>query len=130
MSKEFEEKVLEKLDSIDTRLNSLDTRVDSIDTRLNLVEGKVSEIDTIKTKLNSVEQKLETMNESIILIEHKVSIEIPALFDGYSSNYDLQKEDEKKINSLKQENFNHSIRIANLEITTDEHSKQIKKLIS
>lgn len=123
MSKEFEEKVLGKLDSIETRLDSVETRLDSL-------EEKVSEIDTIKTRLDSLEEKFDTMNESIILIEHKVSIEIPALFDGYSSNYDLQKEDEKKIDSLKQENFNHSIRIANLEITTDEHSKQIKKLIS
>lgn len=126
MSNEFEEKVLVKLDSLEEKVSEIDT----INTRLDSLEEKVSKIDTINTRLDLLEEKFETMNESIVLIEHKVSVEIPALFDGYASNYDLQKEDEKKIDSLKQENFNHSIRIANLEITTDEHSKQIKKLIS
>ncbi len=64
------------------------------------------------------------------MINYKYKYEIPALFDAYSFNYDLQKEDQKKIDSLEQKSFNHSIRISNLEMTTDENSKQIKKLIS
>lgn len=113
MSKDFEEKVLKKLSELDKKVS-----------RIDAIEEKVSEIDSIKEKLDNLSDEVETIKRSVIIIEDKVSNEIPALFDGYTSNYDLQEEAEKRITFLEQENFYNSIRISNLEIATEKHSKK------
>ena len=142
MSKQFEEKVLEKLGELDgikekvSRIDAIEEKLSEIDiikekvSEIDVIKEQVSEIGPIKDKLKNIEEKVENISISVLLIEDEVSNKIPALFDAYSFNYELQKETEKQINSLKQENFNHSVRISNLEIESKHHSKQIKKLIS
>lgn len=133
MSKDFEEKVLKKLSELDKKVSRIDaieekvSRIEAIEekvSRIDAIEEKVSEIDSIKEKLDNLSDEVETIKRSVIIIEDKVSNEIPALFDGYTSNYDLQKEAEKRITFLEQENFYNSIRISNLEIATEKHSKK------
>ena len=105
MSKEFEQIVLQKLSKIDE------------------IEQKVSEIETIK-------ETLEVVKKSVIIIEDKVNRELPALFEAYDLNYVIQKEKEKKIDSLENISNNLSYRVDSLEITVKEHSIELKKLIS
>ena len=135
MSKDFEEKVLKKLSELDKKVSRIDvieeklSEIDEIKekvSRIDAIEEKVSRIDAIEDKLDKLDDKVERINKSVIIIEEKVSNEIPGLFDGYTSNYDLQKEAEKRITSLEQENFYNSIRISNLEIATKKRSKKIK----
>lgn len=125
MSKDFEEKVLKKLSELDKKVSRIDVIEEKL-SEIDEVKGKVSRIDAIEDKLDKLDDKVERINKSVIIIEDKVSNEIPALFDGYASNYDLQKEAEKRITSLEQENFYNSIRISNLEIATKKRSKKIK----
>ena len=125
MSNDIEEKVLNKLDELDRKVSCIDEIKEKV-SRIDAIEEKVSRIDAIEDKLDKLDDKVERINKSVIIIEDKVSNEIPALFDGYASNYDLQKEAEKRITSLEQENFYNSIRISNLEIATKKRSKKIK----
>ena len=82
-------------------------------------------VGNLNKTVDELNKKVEKIDKSVIIIEDKVSNEIPALFDGYSFNYELQKEDQKRINSLEKQIFNHSIRISNLEIAQKRHSKKI-----
>ena len=70
------------------------------------------------------------INDSVIIIEDKVNRDLPSLYEIYSLNYGFQKENEVKVDSLEKNVFINSNKISNLEIITDKHSKQLKKLIS
>lgn len=63
----------------------------------------------------AMQQTMENMNRSIILIEHKVTTEIPALFDGYSMQQQKQDIQQENLTSLNVKVEEHDIRISSLE---------------
>lgn len=65
----------------------------------------------------SMQKTIETMNRSIILIEHKITTEIPALFDGYSMHQQNQEIQQENLTSLNVKVEEHDIRISSLENT-------------
>ena len=112
MSKEFEEFVIHKLNSMEEKISEIDT-----------IKEKVSEIDTIK-------ETLEAVKKSVIIIEDKINRDLPALFEVYDLNYTLQKEKEKKIDFIENISNDLTYRIDNLENTVKDHSIMLKKLMS
>ena len=72
MSKEFEKEAIERMDKMDQKISSIE--------------------ETIKI--------IPDMNRTLLLLEHKMTTELPALFEIYSLNYETQKENEKKLTSL------------------------------
>ena len=126
MSKDFEEKVLNKLSELDV-----------IKEKVSIIEEKVSVIDELKreVKLNSkkmdnLDNRLERVEKSLVLMENKLNEDLKAIHEGYILNYELRIEDRKRINSLENSSFDYAIRISNLEDIVDENTKQIKKLMS
>ena len=102
-------------------------KFDYYDKQLEYIDNK---FQGIKKSFNELKEIIETMKHSIILIENKVNTDLPALFEVYSLNYDLQKENVQRTNSLEIKSNNHSDRIDILENTVEDHSKKIEKLIS
>ena len=133
MSKEFEEIILQKLNSIENKLTNVDNRIikveeelNELDNRIIKVEEKLNELDNritkvkdklikIDTRLTNVEEGLNIARYSLVKLEDKVNRELPALFEVYQINYDLQKENVQRTNILE---------------TVNKHSNELKKLIS
>ena len=148
MSKEFEEIILQKLNSIENKLTNVDNRIikveeelNELDNRIIKVEEKLNELDNritkvkdklikIDTRLTNVEEGLNIARYSLVKLEDKVNRELPALFEVYQINYDLQKENVQRTNILETKSENFSIKIDNLEETVNKHSNELKKLIS
>ena len=79
----FEERVLARLDSIDSRLDSVDTRLDSVDARLLALESQaerraletkpiweraLAEILEVKRGLENVERKIDVLSHDIVQV--------------------------------------------------------------
>ena len=136
MSAEFENKVLEELKNINGTLdkhnqslnqlthdvNNINTLLEKHDQSLNQLTHDVNNINTLLEKhdqsLNQLTHDVSVMKESIVLIEHKVSFEIPALFDGYAMSRDMQEIQHSRLNSLSIKVENHDNRISILEHKT------------
>ncbi len=121
MSKEFE-KILSEIGEVKEKVSEIDE-----------IKEKLSEIDEIKekvSKIDSIEETLEVVKNSVIKMEDKINRELPALYEVYDLNYILQKEKEKKIDSLENISDNLTYRVDSLENTVKEHSIKLKKLIS
>src|ERR1041385_2897321 len=84
----FEERVLARLDSIDSRLGSIDTRLDSMDARLDSMDARLQSVESqaerraletkpiweralaeileVKQGLENVERKLDVLSHDIV----------------------------------------------------------------
>ena len=113
MSKDFEEKVLNKLSELDVikeKVSIIEEKVSEIDVikeKVSIIEEKVSVIDELKreVKLNSkkmdnLDNRLERVEKSLVLMENKLNEDLKAIHEGYILNYELRIEDRKRINSL------------------------------
>lgn len=80
--------------------------------------------------MNNLDSKVERINETVILIEDKLNNDLKAVLEGYTLNFELRERNQNEIDFLKNESFNHEVKISDLEITTREHSKKLKELIS
>lgn len=108
----FQKNVYERFDKIDKKFEKMDKKFDTIDKKFDSIDIRFEKIENI---LLSMQQTIEKMNKSIILIEHKVSTEIPALFDGYSMHQEKQEFQQENIDSLNIKVEEHDIRISSLE---------------
>ena len=101
--------------------------------RINTIEETIKIIPEMNERINSIEETIKIipdMNRTLLLLEHKMTTELPALFEIYSLNYETQKGNEKKLTSLEKTTGKHSIQIANLEETVNNQANQLKQLIS
>ena len=94
---------------------------------LEIIEVEIcNHNDTFK----EIKAEMKEIKHSLTIVEDAVTNKIPALFEIYSLNYGLQKENEKELKVVKKQEFENSVKINNLENITKEHSKQLKRLIS
>ena len=129
MSEEFEKLVIERFDRIDKRLDGVDKRLDGVDKRLDGVDKRLDGVDKrldgVDKRLDGVDKRLDdmykgfderinSMRETLVLLEHKMTTEFPSLYEIYSLNYQLQKENEEEIKSLENTVNKHSIQISDL----------------
>ena len=136
MSKDFEEKVLEKLSELDKKVS----RIDAIEQKISCmdeIKEKVSKIDEIEKialangrKIDHLDYRVGRMEGSLILMESKLNNDLKAIHEGHILNTELRVEDRKKIDSLERQDFDYAARISNLELAVEKNSEQIKKLIS
>ena len=186
MSKDFEEKVLEKLSELDKKVSRIDaieeklsdideikekvSRIDAIEekiscideikekvSRIDAIEEKLSDIDEIKEKISCIDEikekvskideieKIALLNSkkidlldnrvgriegTLVLMESKLNDDLKAIHEGHILNSELRMKDREKLISLEKQDFDHAVRISNLEIAVEKNSEQIKKLIS
>ncbi len=136
MSEEFEKIIIERFDRIDERLDNVDRRLDNVDQRLDNVDRRLDNVDqrlnNVDRRLDDLDQRLDnvntridemyktfderidTMNGTLVLLEHKMTTEFPSLYEIYSLNYELQKENEENLKTLEETTSKHSIQIENL----------------
>ena len=124
-----------RMSSIESRMDLMEDRMNSIESRMDSIENKIDEmnqlfntrIDEINIDLND---RMDSMNKTLVLIEEKITTDFPALFEIYSLNYEMQKDNEKRLKTLSKTTGKHSIQISNLEETIKNHENKLKKLIS
>ena len=136
MSKDFEEKVLKKLDELDEKVSRIDTIEEKISC-IGEIKEKVSKIDEIEKialengrKIDHLDYRVGSIEGSLILMESKLNNDLKAIHEGHILNTELRVEDRKKIDSLERQDFDYAARISNLELAVEKNSEQIKKLIS
>ena len=152
---EFSQKVLEKLDENEKNFKNIFAKLEEHDRKFDMVFAKLEEHDKkfqeIDKQFEIVNQKFEVVNQKfakvdeqfadmnkeikgiknyIIIIEDKLSNEIPALFDGYNSNFEKNTNLESRQDVTEQKVAINSLRISSLEDTSKKHSKQISKLLT
>ena len=70
---------------------------------------------TVLKELKDIKHTIDVMNESIVLLEHRLTFEVPALYDGYSMCRDMHEIQHSRLNSLSFKVEDHSNRISILE---------------
>ena len=118
----FKKTLLNKLDNMENRITSVEKKLEQLEELPNMQNN----MENMQEQLN----QLPEMQKTLLLIEDKVTTNFPALFEIYSLNYELQKEDKKKIEFLKNLTDDNSNRISVLEDISENHSKKLSKLIS
>ena len=119
-------KIDEKFEEVDQRFKEIDQRFEKIDQRFEEIDQSFKEVDQSFKKINQtlkrhevemekMSQDMQVTKEAVILMEQKISVEIPALFDGYSMHQEKQERQDNEINSLNVKVENHDVRISCLE---------------
>ena len=116
------DKVNERLDNHDKKFDAIDKKFDAIDKRFENVDRQFDAIgakfDEVDNKLDNITTILESVQRSVVLMEQKLTVDIPALFDGYTAHQEIQERQQGEINSLNKKVDNHDIRISILEQKT------------
>ena len=113
MSKEFEEIVLEKLNTLDDRTKSTDKVIEDV---------ILKKLDVLETEVKSNQETIKKLNDSFTVFDFEINKKVDTLFDAITSNNDKHEVFEKSIVSLNTKTFNHDIRISILE----DYSKNAK----
>lgn len=135
MSQEFEKIVIERFNKMDERFNKMDERFDKMDERMDNMEQKMDnmnaelgqKIDNVKKELTD---RIDSLSENVAVLEYKVTTELPAIYEAHTLNYQIQKENERKLDSVVETTNKNSIQIAHLYETVRNHEERLRKLIS
>ena len=113
------EKIDQRFEKIDQRFEEVDQRFEKFDQNFKEVNKSFKEINqTLKrheVEIKKMSQDMQVTKEAVILMEQKISVEIPALFDGYSMHQEKQERQDDEINSLNLKVEKHDARISYLE---------------
>ena len=124
MSKEFEDAVLKKLDVLDERTKCTDEIIEGVVLKkLDSLENDIKELaSNTNERLGKVEIELKDTGEVIMDIRQRfakfdfeINRKIDTLCDADTVNQEKHDFFENKIVSLEAKDFNHDIRISNLE---------------
>lgn len=128
MSQEFEKIVIERFNKIDERFNKMDERFDKMEEKIDNVEAELGQkIDNVKKELTD---RIDGLSENVAVLEYKVTTELPAIYEAHTLNYQIQKENERKLDSVVETTNKNSIQIAHLYETVRNHEERLRKLIS
>ncbi len=146
MSEEFEKIVIERFNKMDERFNKMDERFDRIDQRMDGMEQKMDnmnqelnqKIDNVNAELSQkidntkkeLADRIDGLSENVAVLEYKVTTELPAIYEAHTLNYQIQKENERKLDSVVETTNKNSIQIAHLYETVRNHEERLRKLIS
>ena len=65
-----EERMMKRMDSMETRLDSIETRLDSIETRMDSIETRM---DSIETQMGVIETRMDSMEKRISVVESNMT---------------------------------------------------------
>ncbi len=126
MKRQFEI-VNQRFEQIDQRFEGVNQKFVSIDEQFKKANQKFISIDE---QFAEMKAEIREIKNYLIIIEDKLSNEIPALFDGYNSNFEKNTYLESRQDDTEQKVAINSLRISSLEDTSKKHSKQISKLLA
>lgn len=135
MSQEFEKIVIERFNKMDERFNKMDERFNKMDERFDKMEEKIDNVEAeLGQKIDNVKKELvdriDSLSENVAVLEYKVTTELPAIYEAHTLNYQIQKENERKLDSVVETTNKNSIQIAHLYETVRNHEERLRKLIS
>ena len=97
--------IQEELRQIKEKLVEHDKKFEDIDKKFSKVDERFDKVD----------ERFGKVDETLSVIHDCVANKIPALFDGYQSNYQLYKNLQKKTEKLEEQVSLNSIRVSILE---------------
>ena len=97
--------IQEELRQIKEKLVEHDKKFEEIDRKFNKVDER----------FNKVDEQFGRVDETLSVIHDCVANKIPALFDGYQSNYQLYQNLQKKTEKIEEQVSLNSVRISILE---------------
>ncbi len=109
MSKEFEEVVLKKLDSLENKTSNTDRVIQDV------VLKKLEKLDVLEAEVKSNQESIRKLNDNFTVFDFEINKKIDTLFDAITANNEKHDLFEKSIVSLNTKTFNHDIRISVLE---------------
>lgn len=121
MSQEFEKIVIEKFNKMDERFDKMEEKIDNVEAELG------QKIDNVKKELTD---RIDGLSENVAVLEYKLTTELPAIYEAHTLNYQIQKENERKLDSVVETTNKNSIQIAHLYETVRNHEERLRKLIS
>ena len=128
MSEEFEKIVMKRFDKMDQRFDKMDQRFDKMDQKIDNVNAELGQkIDNVKKELT---EKINDLSGNVAVLEYKVATELPAIYEAHTLNYEIQKRNEEKLNSLLETTSKNSIHITHLYEIVRNHEEQLRKLTS
>jgi len=155
MSKEFEDKVLKKLEQLDvltTKVENLSEELKEFKTEQRIFNAKQEAFNAKQEAFNAKQmvfntkqlefnakqeelnkkilERLSSVERNVLIIENKVSNDIPALFDANETRYQKQTQFENDLDSLGKKTESNSVRILALEYTSEKHEEKLKNLVS
>ncbi|MBR6505193.1 MAG: hypothetical protein IKT41_05815 [Clostridia bacterium] len=134
MSKDFEEKVLKKLEQLDTlseEFKQFRKEQREFNAKQEKFNAKQEEFNAKQEELNTkILKRLDIIEKNVVIIEDRVTNEIPALFDADKTRNQKQLQFETTLDSLDQKTEDHAVRILALEYTSEKHEGQLKDLVS
>ena len=123
MSKEFEEKVLKKLEKLDIlaeEFNEFRKEQREFNAKQEQFNASQLEFNKKQEELNKrILRRLDTIERNVVIIEDEVTNKIPALFDADKTRYQKQSQFETTLDSLDKKTEDHSVRILALEYTSE-----------
>ena len=149
MSEEFEKIVMKRFDKMDQRFNKMDQRFDKMDQRFDKMDQRFDKMDQrfdkmdqkidnvnaeLGQKIDNVKkeltEKINDLSGNVAVLEYKVATELPAIYEAHTLNYEIQKRNEEKLNSLLETTSKNSIHITHLYEIVRNHEEQLRKLTS
>lgn len=128
MSQEFEKIVIERFNKMDKRFDKMDERMDKMEQKMDNMNAELGQkIDNVKKELTD---RIDSLSENVAVLEYKVTTELPAIYEAHTLNYQIQKENERNLDSVVETTNKNSIQIAHLYETVRNHEERLRKLIS
>ena len=120
MSKEFEEIVLKKLDTLENKTTNTDKVMQEIvlkklDTFEKQMQDNNKRLENVELELKVTQESLNNLNNNFTVFDFEINKKIDTLFDAITANNEKHDVFEKSIVSLNTKTFNHDIRISVLE---------------
>ena len=82
----------------------------------------------MQNTMSDIQSTMANIQRSLLLIEDQVMNKIPALFDGYSANFEKGVELDNRQTKTEQTVELNSLRISMLEETSKHHTEQLSRL--
>ena len=125
-------KMDQRFDKMDQRFDKMDQKIDNVNAELNQKIDNVNaelgqKIDNVKKELT---EKINDLSGNVAVLEYKVATELPAIYEAHTLNYEIQKRNEEKLNSLLETTSKNSIHITHLYEIVRNHEEQLRKLTS
>jgi len=94
-NKEMFQKILDRLDKMDTRLDKMDTRLDKMDTRLDKMDTRLDKMDNrlnvMEVKQNKMSDQLTELQLSQKIFELNTNKKLSRLQDGMDNVEEILK---------------------------------------
>ena len=122
------DKMDQRFDKMNQRFDKMDQRFDKMDQKIDNVNAELGQkIDKVKKELT---EKINDLSGNVAVLEYKVATELPAIYEAHTLNYEIQKRNEEKLNSLLETTSKNSIHITHLYEIVRNHEEQLRKLTS